>query len=562
MGNSMLLQASFGAEVLDWHWIDWSKCHRRVRSLQRRIVQAMKAGAWRKVKRLNYLLVNSFDARALAVKRVTENKGKKTPGVDGEIWDTPELKAEAVERLAHVRGYWPKPLKRKYIAKSNGKQRPLGIPVMQDRGRQAVHLQALSPVAETLADPNSYGFRPKRRCADAIDQCFKILRQKTSASWIFEGDIAGFFDNIAFSWIEENIPMDTRLLSKWLRSGYIEEATFHPTTAGVPQGGLISPVIGNMTLDGLEQVVRGRSEWFRRTHNINFVRYADDFIITANNREVLEQMTPQIKAFLNERGVSLSEEKTKITHISEGFDFLGQNIRKHHRTNGSLGKIQITPSKASFQNVKDKVKRLTKRHRGATPAELIDKLNPVLRGWANYHRHIVCAETFGKLDNYVWGRLYRWCKRRHPDKTGRWIAERYFLHGGTHKWRFTDPGTGASLIKVAEVVKHKRHIKIRSAANPFDPEWDAYFEDRDRKQVFTLTAAFTAKVYMVQDGICPRCRQLIQHEEETVLYHRDGDRKNFKLANLVYYHPNCHPDRYNGPDSETLSSRPLGVCHA
>jgi RNA-directed DNA polymerase len=461
MGNSWLLQASFGPTLNSWYSIDWSNCHRRVRSLQRRIVQAVKAGAWRKVKRLNYLLVNSFDARALAVKRVTENKGKNTPGVDGEIWDTPELKAAAVQRMAQVRGYCPKPLKRKYIAKSNGKQRPLSIPVMEDRARQAVHLQALTPVAETLADPNSYGFRPKRQCADAIDQCFKILRQKTSATWIYEGDIAGFFDNIAFSWIEANIPMDKRLSSKWLRSGYMEEETFHPTMAGVPQGGLISPVIGNMTLDGLEQVVRGTSEWLRRQHNINFVRYADDFIITANNREVLEQLTPQIEAFLDERGVSLSQEKTKITHISEGFDFLGQNLRKHIHANGQLGKIQITPSKASFQLIKDKVKYLTKRYRGATPEGLIEKLNPVLRGWANYHRHILCAETFSKVDNFVWGRVYRWCKRRHPDKTGRWIAQRYFLGEQRKGWRFTDPDTGTSLIKIGEMVKRQRHIKSR-----------------------------------------------------------------------------------------------------
>jgi RNA-directed DNA polymerase len=543
MGNSQLLQASFGPE---WHWhgIDWAKCHRRVRSLQRRIVQAVKAGAWRKVKRLNYLLVNSFGARALAVKRVTENRGKKTPGVDGEIWDTPDLKAEAVERIRHVRGYQAKPLKRKYIAKSNGKQRPLGIPVMDDRGRQATHLQALSPVAETLADLNSYGFRTKRQCADAIDQCFKILRLKNSATWIYEGDIAGFFDNIGFDWIEDNIPMDKRVLSKWLRSGYMDEATFHPTLQGVPQGGLISPVIGNMTLDGLEQLVRGKTERYRREHNINFVRYADDFIITANNREVLEQLTPHIEAFLKQRGVSLSKEKTKITHISEGFDFLGQNIRKHIRTNGQLGKIQITPSKKSFQNIKDKVKALTRRYRGATPAELIDKLNPVLRGWANYHRHIICGKTFAQLDNFVWGRVYRWCKRRHPDKRGRWIANRYFLREERKGWHFSDPDSGVSLIKLTETVKQQRHIKIRAAANPFDPEWDTYFENRDKKQVQAATAGLRAKVHRVQDGICPVCGQVIQYDEDLVLHHRDGDSKNFMLANLVFYHPNCHQQMY------------------
>jgi RNA-directed DNA polymerase len=193
MGNGCaLLQASFAVVDFEWHSINWVTCHRRLRSLQRRIVQARKADAWRKVRRLNYLLVHSFDARVLAIKRVTGNKGGKTPGVDGEVWDSPELKAAAVKRLAHVRGYRPKPLKRKYIAKSNGKQRPLSIPVIEDRARQAVHLCALAPIAETTADPNSYGFRPKRRCADAIAQCFKILSGKNSTQWVLEGDIAGF----------------------------------------------------------------------------------------------------------------------------------------------------------------------------------------------------------------------------------------------------------------------------------------------------------------------------------------------------------------------------------
>ena len=562
MGDGMPLQASFGPQAADWHSIDWADCHRRVRSLQRRIVQAMKAGAWRKVKRLYYLLVNSFAARALAVKRVTENRGKNTPGVDGEIWDSPELKAGAVQRVAHIRGYEPKPLRRIYIAKSNGKQRPLGIPVMEDRARQAVHLQALYPIAETTADPNSYGFRPKRRCADAIDQCFKILRQRSSADWILEGDIAGFFDHIAFSWMETNIPMDRRLLSKWLRSGYREAEAFFPTTAGVPQGGLISPVIGNLTLDGMERLVRGDSERWRRAHNINFVRYADDFIVTANNREVLVELSARIEAFLQTRGVSLSQEKTTITHISEGFDFLGQNIRKHFRADGRLGKLQITPSKKSFRNIKDKVRALTKSHRGARPAELIDTLSPVLRGWANYHHHAICGETFDQLDSYVWGRVYRWCKRRHPDKTGRWIADRYFLHGQSSEWRFTDPDTGTRLIKVAQVVKHKRHLKIRAAANPFDPQWDAYFEARDKKQLYALSPSLLSKVLLRQDCICPGCQQTMQLDEEIVLHHRDGDVENFKLANVVFYHPTCHAQCHQGADSKTTSSRLSGVSHA
>jgi RNA-directed DNA polymerase len=307
------LQASLGLAMRAWHRINWAACHRRVRSLQRRIVQAVQAGAWRKVKCLSYLLVHSFAARALAVKRVTENKGKKTPGIDGELWATPEKKAAAVDGIGQWRGYRPRPLRRLYIPKKNGKKRPLSIPAMVDRGKQALWLQALEPIAETLADPNSYGFRPKRRCADAIDQCFKALRQKDTATWILEGDIQGFFDNIRFSWLEEHIPMNKRVLSKWLKSGFVERGTLYPTTAGVPQGGIVSPVMSNMVLDGLEQVV-GSHPRFRRRYHIHCVRWADDFIVTANSREVLvETVLPRINAFLAERGVRLSTEKTAIT---------------------------------------------------------------------------------------------------------------------------------------------------------------------------------------------------------------------------------------------------------
>jgi RNA-directed DNA polymerase len=470
----MLVQASFDAD-LDWRWIDWSKCSSRVRSLQRRIVQAVKTGAWRKAKRLYHLLVKSFSARTLAAKKVTSNRGKKTPGVDGEIWDTPQLKSQAVKRLVDVRRYRAKPLRRVYVPKANGKLRPLGIPAMFYRALQAAHLLALSPIAETLADANSYGFRPKRRCADAIDQCFKILRQRNSGCWILEGDIEGFFDHIDFAWIERNIPMDRKVLSKWLRSGYMEDATFKPTTAGVPQGGLISPVIGNLALDGLEALVCDKPRHYRRAHQLNFVRYADDFIVTANNREVLEGLIPRIEAFLRERGGNLSPEKTRITHVSEGFDFLGQTIRKHPRANGKPGKLLITPSAKSLDAIKTKVKDLIKSHKGAKPKTLIDKLNPVLRGWANYH-----------------------------------LAR------------------------------------------------------RDRQQTRALTPAHTANVLRVQDETCPWCWQVIQHDEEIVPHYRDGDKRNYALANMVYYHSSYDPKTRKEPFGKTWRSRPTytGVCHA
>jgi RNA-directed DNA polymerase len=559
----MELQASSGLTTRRWHHINWAACHRRVRSLQRRIVQAVQAGAWRKVKRLSYLLVPSCAARALAVKRVTENTGKKTPGVDNDRWNNPEKKATAVYRLGQWRGYRPRPLKRLSNPKKNGTQRPLSLPTMSDRARQAVYLQALQPIAETTADPNSYGFRPKRRCADAIDQCFKVLRQHTAATWILEGDIEGFFDHLAFTWLEPHIPMNKRVLSKWLRSGFSDHGAVFPTTAGVPQGGIISPVISNMVLDGLEGGVHGGT-WHRRVHKLNSVRWADDFIVTANSREVLEDtVLPSINAFLAARGVRLSPSKTSITPLSQGFDFLGQTIRKHARPNGTPAKLQITPSKASVQAITAKVKTLCQQAAGATPEQLIDTLNPILRGWANYHRHIICGETFARIDSFVWRRLYRWAKLRHPNKTGCWITTRYFPHQPGDSWRFTDPTTGKQLLRIQEAVKPQRHIKVKSDANPFDPHWEPYCQYRDRQLRLKASSVFRAKLLQQQTGRCPICRQVIQCEEPLALHHRDGNHQNNRRENLILLHPNCHRQVHYAPDSTTTMPRPSrGVGHA
>jgi RNA-directed DNA polymerase len=561
--GSAELQASSALATHAWHRIDWAECYRRVRSLQRRIVQAIKAGAWRKVKRLSYLLVHSFAARALAVKRVTENAGKKTPGVDAELWDTPEQKAAGIERIKRWRGYQPKPLKRIYIPKKDGRQRPLSIPAIEDRARQALHLLALQPIGETVADPNSYGFRPKRQCADAIDQCFKVLRQKTSAGWILEGDIEGFFDHIALEWLEKHIPIPRRVLSKWLRCGFIDRGTLFPTLAGVPQGAIVSPTISNLVLDGLEAVVHG-SPWYRRVHNINYIRWADDFIVTANSRAVLEDVIlPRINAFLAERGVRLSPTKTLITPIEQGFDFLGQTIRKYPHAKDTPAKLQITPSQASFQRIKGKIRTLCKHAAGHTPEQLIETLNPVLRGWANYHRHVICQATFYQLDSFVWRRLFRWAKHRHPDKTGRWIAERYFPHQLGQTWLFTDPTTGKQLIRVQQAVKTQRHVKIKGEANPFDPDWETYFQHRDRHLMIQRSSAFRARILHQQNGLCPVCRQVLQFDEDIELHHRDENHQNNQPGNLLFLHPNCHRQIHYAPDTQPESSRPtVGVGHA
>ncbi len=315
-----------------WDQILWLRAHECVRRLQIRIAKATREQDWRRVKALQRFLVNSFSAKALAVKRVSENDGKKTPGVDREIWTTPGAKWRAIQRL-NSRGPRPQPLRRVYIPKRGSeKKRPLGIPAMITRAQQALHLQALEPVAETCADPNSYGFRGNRGARDAIEHAFILLARKCSAPWILEGDILGCFDNIQHSWLESHIPMNKKVLRGWLKAGYVESGQLFPTKAGTP-GGIASPTIANITLDGLQAVLAdkfGTTTRAERKHKVWLVRYADDFIITGSSKQLLEdEVKPLAEAFLAERGLQLSPTKTNITHISKGFDFLGQNIRKY-----------------------------------------------------------------------------------------------------------------------------------------------------------------------------------------------------------------------------------------
>lgn len=464
-----------------WNDVDWDKVHRQVRRLQARIVKATQEGKHNKVKALQWLLTHSFSGKALAVKRVTENRGKNTPGVDKETWTTPGAKTNAISSMRR-RGYSPLPLRRVLIPKKNGKTRPLGIPAMKDRAMQALHLLALEPVAETTADLNSYGFRPGRSTADAGEQCFICLAKKTQAQWVLEADIKGCFDNISHNWMLANVPTDKAILRKWLKAGFVYQNEFFPTETGTPQGGIISPVLANMTLDGLEERLTEKFPQAKQEGRRMFmVRYADDFIVTGNSKEWLEhEVKPVVSEFLAERGLVLSPEKTKITHITDGFDFLGWNIRKYN------GKLLIKPSKANVKEHLDKVREVVKANKTAKQANLIGMLNPILQGWANYHSHVVAKKTFARNDDLIWSMLWRWATRRHPNKGARWIKKRYFTSRGTRDWIFAATGDGGKqstlILRKEADTPIKRHIKIRSAANPHDPAWGEYFEARLRKK--------------------------------------------------------------------------------
>jgi RNA-directed DNA polymerase len=325
---TLAAQANSGApstKQISWSDIQWKSVGMQVNRLQMRIAKATREGRYGKVKALQWILTHSHSAKLIAVKRVVQNKGSKTSGADKTTWTTDRQKLQGANSLKR-RGYNPLPLKRIYIPKKKG-LRPLSIPTMKDRAMQSLHLLALIPVAETTADINSYGFRPKRSCIDAIEQCFRALSKKTSAEWILEGDIKSCFDTICHQWMLNNITTDISAFQKWLQAGYIEKESFHATTEGVAQGGAISPTATNIVLDGLETILKST---VKQADKVNYVRYADDFIITGSSKELLEnKIKPAVIAFLKERGLSLSEEKTRITHINEGFNFLGFNLRKY-----------------------------------------------------------------------------------------------------------------------------------------------------------------------------------------------------------------------------------------
>lgn len=465
-----------------WKGIEWSRAKDEVRRLQVRIAKAAREKRWRAVKALQRLLSRSQAAKVLAVRRTTTNRGRWTPGVDRVIWSTAQQKGRAVQQLRRP-GYRPQPLRRVYIPKRNGKLRPLSIPTMFDRAMQALHKLGLDPVAETRADPNSYGFRSHRGAADAIQQCFKALAKRASARWVLEGDIRACFDGISHDWLLANIPMDRLVLRKWLKAGYVEGTDLYPTQAGTPQGGIISPTLANLTLDGLEAAARGavpgRIAGSRRS-KVNVIRYADDFVITGDSRELLaERVQPAVVAFLAERGLELSEEKTRITRIEDAVEFLGQTLRRLGR------KLLIRPSQGAVRAIRHSLAETLRRYRGSFASAMIQRLNAQIRGWAHYHRHVASADTFVALDGWLFRALRRWTKRRHPSKGPRWLRETY--------WSLGERGWFAVLVQTKRghrlhrllrttSISIVRHVKVRGEANPYDPAYDEYFARRKAGQ--------------------------------------------------------------------------------
>lgn len=467
------------ARAQNWNRINWVAVEALVSRMQMRIAKSIRLGRWGRAKALQRLLSRSFYARLLAVKRIMSNKGSRTAGIDGVVWKTTAQYWNAAT-LLRVSGYRAQPLRRIYIPKANGKYRPLGIPTLHDRAMQELFAIGLRPIAETTGDPHSYGFREKRSLHDAIQMCFISLSGRNHAQWILEADIKACFDQISHEWLLENVPLPKRVLQQWLKCGYMESSTLYPTEAGTPQGGIISPILCNLALDGLQEFIHhGRA---KRRRKLNYIRYADDFIVTGASREYLQdELLPDIRRFLSERGLELSEEKTALTHINEGFDFLGFNVRKYKE------KLLIKPQDGKASALLEKVRLLMEGLHGLPFHVMLLKLNRVLRGWAHAYRRSVANERMSYVDNGIYLLVVKWLKRHHRRKTWGWISNRYRRHyRGRDQFCADYVSAGdrkrtVSLFRTADL-PIRYHVKIRSEANPYDPQYQEYFVKRDEKR--------------------------------------------------------------------------------
>ena len=496
-----------------WADINWPGVERTVRRLQERIYRATALEEGQKVKQLQKLLVRATSTKLLAIRRVTqENRGKRTAGVDGVLCDTPEARMQLLRDGLSLNGYRPKPVRRVYIPKSDGKQRPLGIPCVKDRVMQAVVKAALEPEWEARFEANSYGFRPGRTM-DAIVAIHTTLNRQGASAWILDADIQGCFDTIEHTTLLARIPVFATVIRRWLKAGVVELGHYTDTDTGTPQGGVISPLLANIALDGMERLFGAETptgtpippaKRKRPNTGISLIRYADDFVVTAPSREVLETyVQPRITAFLTQRGLILSETKTRIVQSTEGFNFLGFQVRRVGRS------LLAIPQKAKVQNHLHSIKTYLDSHQQAPAGQIIRDLNPIIRGWANYYRHCAAKETFTNVRHRQWEMLWRWAKRRHPNKGKRWVKGRYFRNDGY--WTFADGN--AELVKPTSL-PITRYVKVRGRSSPYDPKLRSYWHERTKRTIARQTYSQVRLSLLRRYGYrCGMCWMLFREDE-------------------------------------------------
>jgi RNA-directed DNA polymerase len=495
----------------DWDSIDWGLVEADVARLRQRIFTASEAGDVANVRNLQKLMLRSRSNTLMSVRRVTEhNTGRKTAGIDGIVVVTASGKAALAVSVQHRFGSWePKAVKRVYIAKTNGKQRPLGIPVLFDRVLQARVVNALEPEWEARFEPKSYGFRPGRGCHDALEAIFKTVHGSAATRlWVLDADLASAFDRIDHDRLLAALGTfpARSLVHKWLKAGVIDKGRFAPTEEGTPQGGVVSPLLLNIALHGMEAAagVRYYNSGAVARRAVPgcpmVVRYADDLVAMCVSREQAEVVKERLATWMGPRGLTFNEDKTNIVHLDEGFDFLGFNVRRYR------GKLITKPANAALRRIRKRLAAEVKALHGVNVKAVLQRLNPIIRGWSAYYRTVVSSRAFARLDDYVWKLVFNWAKHTHPNKSRHWIVARYFgpfNRSRRDRWVLGDRESGAYLLKFAWT-KIVRHQMVTGSASTDDPTLAAYWADRRTRSV-PPSVGVSLRLLKAQHARCPLC---------------------------------------------------------
>lgn len=568
MLNVNVTKSDHVKKKLVWQSIDWKKTNKQVNNLRKRIYRASINGDMKKVRNLQKLMIRSRSNRLIAIRRVTKvNQGRKTPGVDKIIVNTDRDRNLLMDSLAKEDFTSVRPIRRIYIPKKNGSTRPLGIPTILDRCRQAVVKSALEPYWEAKFEGSSYGFRPGRSAQDAIQKIFCIARPGKSRKWILDADIEGAFDNIDHNFLMRtigNFP-GRRWIQAWLEAGVMEKHRLIPTTAGTPQGGIISPLLSNITLHDMGTALKisyDKLERIEQKSEYAFVRYADDFVVFAKSKESCLKAKEILEPWLLKRGLKLSEKKTSIRSIEEGFDFLGFNIR-HYKTLSKRKGIVILckPSKESIKSFKKMMTLEWKKSLSWTTERIIENLNPKIKGWCNYFKSGASKETFKHLGDWIWKRQERFVCRKHPNKSWKWRKAKYWgrIRGRNDRWVFMDKTKDKELYLWKPMwTPIKRHILVKGRSSPDDPELRDYWHKR---QTYNSKYLFKTRsiLWRKQEGKCLVCMDNIDNEESVHLHHKLPKKLGGKdqIDNLVLLHENCHQQVHSRRGQELIEVRKL-----